>query len=225
MDKLQRNALPKDGFAGIREHRLIKDTRVFGPKANEDGSWSGIGNFVYLANARFIPNGETRMHSHREIDVISVMVNGRINHQGSLSQGQHLNKNDIQVQRAGGEGFSHNEINPDADWNRMIQIWVLPEQSGQSVAYKVYQPKFGNTVRIYGGNPKAENYFPAETKIDVSLLETGQHIEINASFIAYITNGSGTANHEIIKDGDLIRGNHLQFEAIEKSQIIVVYTS
>jgi hypothetical protein len=33
-----------------------------------------MGNFVYLADARFLPRGETHLHSHREIDVISVMV-------------------------------------------------------------------------------------------------------------------------------------------------------
>jgi hypothetical protein len=76
-------------------------------------AWSGIGNFVYLADARFVPKGETGMHPHREIDVISVMVEGRIAHGGSLEHGQELNPFDVQVQRAGGEGFSHNETNPD----------------------------------------------------------------------------------------------------------------
>jgi redox-sensitive bicupin YhaK (pirin superfamily) len=107
--------------------------------------------FVYLADARFMPHGETHMHNHHEIDVISVLVDGRLSHEGSLQHGKNLYSNDVQVQRAGGEGFSHNEINPDENWNRMIQLWVLPEQAGQPADYKVYQPVTGELTRIYGG--------------------------------------------------------------------------
>jgi len=114
---LKRDSLNEGGFAGLKEHRLIKDPQVFGPYENKDGSWAGLGNLVYLADARFMPRGETRMHPHHEIDVISIMVDGRIAHQGSLQHGQDLSGNAVQVQRAGGEGFSHNEINPDEDWN------------------------------------------------------------------------------------------------------------
>jgi len=162
MDILKRDSLPEGGFAGLKEHRLIKDPRLFGPQENNDGSWPGLGNFVYLADARFMPHGETRMHSHHEIDVISVMVDGNITHEGSLKHGKSLSSNDVQVQRAGGEGFSHNEINPDDNWNRMIQLWALPEVSGQPAAYKVFQPVNGKLTRIYGGDHNDGIDFPAK---------------------------------------------------------------
>ncbi|VAW46268.1 Pirin, partial [hydrothermal vent metagenome] len=149
--KLQRDSLVEGGFAGLLEHRLVKSPRVFGSSANDDGTWPGMGNFVYLADARFMPHGDTRLHSHHEIDVISVMVQGHISHEGSLESGQSLSENDVQVQRAGGEGFSHNEVNPDDSWNRMIQIWVLPEVAGQPASYKVYRLKQGESTRVYGG--------------------------------------------------------------------------
>ena len=45
-----------------------------------------------------------------------------------------MDSHHVQVQRAGGEGFSHNEINPDDIENRMIQLWVVPEQdNGQGI--------------------------------------------------------------------------------------------
>jgi hypothetical protein len=77
MEILKRDSLKEDGFAGLKEHRLIKDPRLFGLQGNNDGSWPGLGNFVYLADARFMPNGETHMHSHHELDVISLMVDGK----------------------------------------------------------------------------------------------------------------------------------------------------
>ena len=223
MDILHRDALTEGGFAGLKEYRLIKDPIAFGPDANNDGSWPGLGNFVYLSDARFMPHGETRMHNHLEIDVISVMVEGNIAHQGSMGHGQNLHANAVQIQRAGGEGFSHNEVNPDDEWNRMIQLWVLPEKKGQAASYKVYQPIKGQLTRIYGGTDSTENSFPANTHIEIALLDAGQAIEIPKAFIAYLTQGSGIANNQKIQDGDLLRGSNLKFEATDNSQLIIIH--
>ena len=223
MEILKRNSLDEGGFAGLREYRLVKDPKVFGPQENNDGSWPGLGNFVYLADARFMPHGETHMHSHHEIDVISILVDGRIEHQGSLENGKDLSPNDVQVQRAGGEGFSHNEINPDEDWNRMIQLWVLPEVAGQAADYKVYQPVTGKLTRIYGGEEHSPADFPAKTKIEVAILGNEQQVEVDKPFFAYITRGKGIANNEPIVDGDLIRGDSIQFKATDDVQLIVIH--
>ena len=126
MDVLTFDDLPQGGFAGLIERRFVTDGRVFG-RSKSPGAVDGIGGFVYLADANFMPKGETGLHPHRKIDVISVMVDGRISHAGSMQHGQNLDAGTVQVQRAGGEGFSHNEINPDDSENQMIQIWVLPD--------------------------------------------------------------------------------------------------
>lgn len=223
MDILHRDDLTEGGFAGLKEHRLIKDPAAFGPDANDDGSWAGLGRFVYLADAHFTPHGETRMHKHLEIDVITVMVEGNIAHQGSMGHGQDLQRNDAQVQRAGGEGFSHNEVNPDDHENRLLQLWVLPEQSGQPASYKVYKPNAGALTRIYGGDESSD--FPAQTQIDVALLEAGQKADIATSFLAYLARGTGIANGETIQEGDLLRGDNLAFEAKESVQLVVIHTT
>ena len=221
---LKRDSLNEGGFAGLKEHRLVKEPKVFGPQENNDGSWPGLGNLVYLADARFMPHGETHMHDHHEIDVISVMVKGQITHEGSLKHGQNLRENTVQVQRAGGEGFSHNEINPDEGWNRMIQLWVLPEAPGQAADYKVYQPAASELTRIYGGKNRSCTDFPAKTKIDVTILSKGQQVSVDEPFLAYITRGKGIANDEQVKDGDLMRGESITFKAIDDVQLIIVHT-
>ena len=223
MEILKRDSLPEGGFAGLKEHRLVKEPKLFGPQENNDGSWPGIGRFVYLADARFMPNGETHMHPHHEIDVISVMVDGNIKHEGSLEHGKNLSRDDVQVQRAGGEGFSHNEINPDAEWNRMIQLWVLPEVAGQPADYKVYKPVTGELTRIYGGADNSDTDFPAKTKLDVAVLAEGQQVEVSEAFIAYVTRGKGLANNEVVEEGDMIRGEALRFKATEDVQLIVIH--
>ena len=222
MEILHRDDLTLGGFAGLREHRLVMGSKAWGNK-REPGTWDGIGNFVYLADAQFLPKGETRMHSHREIDVISVMVEGRIAHEGSLEHGQEMGDTDVQVQRAGGEGFSHNEINPDDSENRMIQLWVLPERSGEPAGYKFYEPQPGELTRVYGGSTDQDQAFDSHTLINVGLLKAGQNVSIDGPFLAYITRGSGILSETPVTDGDLIGAENLSFDANEDTQLIVVH--
>lgn len=224
MEILHRDNLDEGGFAGLREHRLVMDPRVFGDRTNR-GTWAGLGDFVYLADARFQPKGETEMHSHREIDVISVMVDGRISHAGSLEHGQEMGADEVQVQRAGGEGFSHNEINPDDGENRMIQLWVLPETAGEPASYKFYRPTRGRLNSVYGGPPDQPDTFASRTRIDVALLETGQTADVAGPYLAYLTKGGGVLNGTPVREGDLVRGADLAFEASEDAQLIVVHTA
>jgi len=221
---LSRDKLPLGGFAGLKEHRLVTDKKAWGHHANPY-AWQGLGNFVYLADATFMPKGETRMHRHSEIDVISFMLNGRIAHEGSLEHGEILTDYDIQVQRAGGEGFKHNEVNPDNAWNRMLQLWVLPENPGEPASYKKYKPELGKVTRIYGGDKTQTETFVSQTEIRVALLKAEQEISLEGEFKAYLALGSGRVNDKQLKEGDLFSDNNLHFIANEHSYVIIVTMS
>ena len=223
MEILQKKDIARGGFAGIRESPMIKESRVFGKKPTQDLSWDGIGSFVYLSDANFIPKGETGMHPHREIDVISFMVKGRVLHEGTLEHGKILDENEIQVQRGGGEGFFHNEINPDPIENRMIQMWCIPEITSQKSDYKKYSLKKNSFTKIYGGDENSDDTFNSHTHIEIGAFSKGKQFSIEQQFLAYITKGIANVNHEQVQDGDFIRGKGLHFEAIEDSQIIVIY--
>ncbi len=220
MTILHRDDLPLGGFAGLQEHRLVVDHRMGG---NGD-TWDGLGNFVYLADAQFLPHGETRMHSHKEIDVISVMVHGCITHEGSLQHGQSMQANQVQVQRAGGEGFQHNEVNPDAVQNRMIQLWVLPETAGEPANYKFYDLELGKAIRVYGGAKNQEQTLDSHTIMDVALLNNKQHISKSGEFMAYLYLGSGQLNEQVVQEGDLVRGVDMDFTATAAVQLIIITT-
>ncbi len=217
---LHRDDLKLDGFAGIREHRLVIEPKFFGN--DNSNAWPGIGNFVYLADAKFIPHGETHLHSHKEINVISIIVDGRVSHKGTLQEGNTLEKNYVQVQRAGGEGFSHNEVNPDNKENRIIQIWITPEKSGESAGYKLYSLESGKITRVYGGDENQDETFANQTTLDVSLVDAKQTVSIDGEFVAYVTLGDGVLNETKVTNGDLVRGHDFEFQAKTDSQIIIV---
>lgn len=219
---IRRNKLRRGGFAGLRETRLVMSPRVFRDQV-EAGTSSGIGRFVYLADASFLPHGDTRMHAHKEIDVISVMMKGRIKHEGSLEHGQELHEGNIQVQRAGGEGFSHNEINPDDFKNRMIQVWVLPETPGEPAAYQVFDEEKSGRTRVYGGPADQDETFAARTVIEIANINEGESLSQPGRCIVYMTAGAATSQDETLREGDLVETSNFNIKALADSKLILAY--
>lgn len=222
MEILTFDQLPQGGFAGLIEKQFVKDSKVFTGQRKGIAA-DGIGNFVYLADANFLPKGETGMHGHSEIDVISIMVEGGVTHAGSLEHGKSLIAGQAQVQRAGGQGFSHNEINPDTKPNQLIQLWVLPENAGEKAGYKVYSPKQNELVAIYGGNKKQDKTFDSHTHIQYANTDANIEIEQTGEVLAYLSKGSGVINGKNISARTLIRvKDGLAFKSAENSQIILM---
>jgi hypothetical protein len=87
----------------------------------------------------------------------------------------------------------------------------------------VYKPVTGKFTRIYGGEKISDTDFPAKTKIDIALLEGGQQVEVNESFLAYVARGKGFANTEQVEEGDLIRGDAIKFEAIGDVLLVIIH--
>ena len=224
---LKFDQLAQGGFAGLRERQFVTDARVFGER-KKPAAFNGLGNFVYLADANFTPKGETGMHGHKEIDVISVMVDGRIAHAGSLEHGQGLSAGSTQVQRAGAEGFKHNEVNPDPRENHMIQLWVLPDAPGEQAGYKVYEPNVGEMTQVYGGvrqqDPDDQATFHSRTGISVANGLAGQNFSLPGKVMAYLSKGQGTVNGQAIAARTLVRGEDgIDFIAASDAQIIFIF--
>lgn len=222
MKILTLDQLPQGGFAGLSEKRVVTDKRVFGPYKHPAAS-NGMGSFVYLADANFHPYGETGMHPHSEIDVISVMAKGRVEHQGSLAHGEGLSQGQVQVQRAGGEGFSHNEVNPDSVPNQMIQIWALPEQSGERAGYKLYTPQVNQRTRIYGGSREQTETFYSQTIIEIVEAEQGYTTVQAGEVMVYLSKGRAEVNGVAIEAGTLVSTDGIEFAATSDAQLILFY--
>jgi redox-sensitive bicupin YhaK (pirin superfamily) len=222
MKIVTRNKLRRGGFAGLRETRMVMSPRVFGSQ-QEAGTSSGLCQLVYFADARFLPHGETRSHSHQEIDVISIMVEGRIQHEGSMEHGQSLTEGNIQIQRAGGDGFTHNEINPDDAKNRMLQLWVLPETAGEPASYQLFEASSDKRLRIYGGSADQEETISAHTIVDVAQLSAGDSLKQPSHCLVYMTSGTGMIEDQIVREGDLIETNDFNLTAKSDCKLVVVY--
>ena len=80
-------------------------------------------------------------HPHDNMEIISIVLKGQLEHRDSMENGSVINEGEIQVMSAG-TGITHSEFNPsDTDRVNFLQIWIFPKEKGVRPRYD--QKKFG----------------------------------------------------------------------------------
>jgi quercetin 2,3-dioxygenase len=121
------------------------------------------------------------MHPHRDMEIITYILEGALEHQDSLGTGSVIRPGDGQRMSAG-KGIRHSEKNPSqTDPAHLLQIWILPERQGLEPSYeqKAFpaEEKRGKLrlIAAPGGEDGAVTIHQ-DAKLYVSLLEPGQEV-------------------------------------------------
>ena len=216
--KLDRNSIETGGFHGIEQKRLIVHPQ-YGPSMGvRKGTWSGVGNLIYLADSWFKTGVATGLHPHQGIDVLTFVVEGKLTHEGSLEHGVSLNALDFQVQKSGKKGFRHNEVNKGVQTTRMLQLWLLPEKHEPEASFRVHKVVEGKITKIYGtqdGNT---------TQIEVGYLMPQQEYITSKDAIIYVVSGSIITEKETIEEGTLLASSNNIIRTNAKAIFISTYS-
>ena len=215
--KLDRNTIETGGFYGIVQKRLIVNPQ-YGPKMGvTEGTWPGIGNLIYLADSWFETGVATGMHPHKFIDVLTFVVEGKLDHEGSLEHGKSLNSLDFQVQKSGKEGFIHNEVNYGKQTTRMLQLWLMPEREEENSGFRIHKAEKGKITKIYGIEDSNT------TQIEVGYLTDNQKYKTPESCLIYMVSGEVRVEGELIEEGILFEADGLTLESVETSLFVIAY--
>lgn len=82
------------------------------------------------------PNKGFELHPHRDMEIISYVVEGELTHADSMGNQRTLKRGEVQYMSAG-KGVLHSEHNRGNETLRFLQIWILPDQKG-------HQPQYGD---------------------------------------------------------------------------------
>ncbi|MSP51838.1 MAG: pirin family protein [Alphaproteobacteria bacterium] len=100
-----------------------------------DRRHSGFRALRVINEDRVAPGGGFAEHGHRDMEIVTYVVAGALEHKDSLGNGSAIRPGDVQRMSAG-VGIRHSEFNPSTDDQvQLLQIWIVPESQGLKASY------------------------------------------------------------------------------------------
>jgi quercetin 2,3-dioxygenase len=121
-------------------------------------------------------------HSHRDMEIITYILEGALRHQDSMGNGSIIEPGDVQRMTAG-TGVAHSEFNPSQSQPvHLLQIWIMPNKSGLKPGYE--QKAFSvedrqGKLRLIA-SPDGSNgsvTINQDAKVYASILDEGEVVE------------------------------------------------
>jgi quercetin 2,3-dioxygenase len=107
---------------------------TFSFASHYDPAWMGFGPLRVINDDTVAAGRGFGMHPHRDMEIITVMVQGQLNHRDSMGHAEVLRAGEVQRMSAG-TGVVHSEVNEGSQACRFLQIWIEPSSNGIPPAY------------------------------------------------------------------------------------------
>lgn len=116
----------------------------------------GFGVLRVLNDDKISPMSGFGMHPHRDMEIITIVMKGQLEHRDSMGFVEILDNTKVQYMSAG-KGVKHSEINNGSDILELFQIWIKPSMADYEPRYEsriimpdMYKNKFLNIAGGFG---------------------------------------------------------------------------
>ena len=121
---------------GRFDHGWLDTQHTFSFGDYYDPAHLGFRSLRVINDDRVHPGQGFGMHGHRDMEIVTYVLDGALQHKDSLGNGSILRAGELQRMTAG-TGVRHSEFNPsDKEAVHLYQIWLLPQRKGLSPSYE-----------------------------------------------------------------------------------------
>ena len=113
----------------------LESWHSFSFAGHHDPDWMGFGPLRVINDDTIAAGRGFGMHSHHDMEIITVMIEGELQHQDSEGNSGVIQAGDVQRMSAG-TGIMHSERNESEQTCRLLQIWIEPSRLALEPAYE-----------------------------------------------------------------------------------------
>jgi quercetin 2,3-dioxygenase len=193
---------------GIANFGWLDSRHTFSFGGYYDPNKMGFSSLRVINDDKVKPGAGFSTHSHRDMEIISYVLEGQIAHKDSEGNIQTLPAGEFQLMSAG-SGIQHSEFNPSEERDlRFLQIWIQPNELGKNPDYQ--QKSFGQEqglTLVVSPDGEADSFtIKQDAKLYQLFLETASFIRFplsqNRNYYVHVINGELLINDRHLKPGD-----------------------
>lgn len=189
----------------------LDSRHTFSFGAYQDPRHMGYGPLRVINDDRVAPGGGFGEHGHRDMEILTWVLDGALAHRDSLGHGSTIRPGDVQTMSAG-TGIRHSEFNAsDTDPVHFLQIWILPREGRLSPRYE--QKHFDEAQRrnrwtlIAGPDGRdGSTTIQQDAAVWAALLAAGasleRHLDAGRMAWLHVARGRAAVNGQDLKEGD-----------------------
>ena len=218
---------------GSADHGWLRAKHTFSFAEYQNPERVEFGKVRVINEDRIAPGKGFATHPHRDMEIVTYVIEGAIAHKDSMGNGTVITAGEIQRMTAG-TGVQHSEFNHSQEEElHLLQIWIYPEKNGLEPGYE--QTRFSreeklNRLRLVGSRDGRDGSITIHQDVDLysSVLEAGNELSLqlrpNRKVFVQVVEGDIEVNGQRLSAGDgaqMEDERELRVAAVGESEFLV----
>jgi redox-sensitive bicupin YhaK (pirin superfamily) len=222
----------KSSERGHANHGWLDSYHTFSFAGYRDPNWMGFGPLRVINEDRIAPGAGFPTHSHQDMEIVTWVLSGALEHKDSLGNGGVIRPGDVQRMRAG-HGIAHSEFNASAtEPVHLLQIWIVPDAYGLEPGYEqiAFAPEsLQGQLRLIASNDGRDGSVTIhqDAAIHAGKLDAGDRVTLTLApgrrAWLQVATGRIKVQSAPLEAGDAVAiqfESAIDIEALETSQIV-----